>query len=120
MRFLLLLPAWVVLAISEPSLVHSCPTHGMPAQHHDVASRDPHAGHSASHSHDSAPSKKHNCTCIGCCTLATGALVPSSHLVVVATVALDEAVVPDAPARVPHRDAHLLLPFANGPPTQRA
>jgi len=120
MRFVLLLPVWLVLAIGEPSLAHSCPTHGIPVPGQSSATHDAHAGHSPAHSHDSAPQRKHSCTCIGCCTLAGGALLPNAPLVVAATVALRDPVGRDAPALVSHGDAQLLLPFANGPPVQRA
>jgi hypothetical protein len=121
LRFALLLPLWLVFAVGEPSLVHSCPTHGgaagagvAVAEHSGHG--EAHAPHHASHSHGGAPQGKHYCTCIGCCTIAGGAVLPHTSVVSIGAVIVGQSALPNAPSRVSHRDAHLLLPYANGPP----
>lgn len=117
MRFALLLPLWLVLAIGEPSLVHSCPMHGAAGLQH--GSGDPHAahaGHAPVDSRPEAPPPTHNCSCIGTCTMGAGAVVPPVAVALVAGVSFVEPLSPATRVQHARYEADRLLPYPNGPP----
>ena len=82
-----MLAFWFPLIAGEPGVLRTCPTHGGVAAtspQHEQAT--PAGGHAASHmhhvasqvsddGHHSAPGHSHHdCTCIGCCCVASGVL----------------------------------------------
>jgi hypothetical protein len=113
MRLILLVPVWLALTTGEPELLHSCPMHHAAAQ----VNAHSHAGHApAAPAHGSHKV----CSCVGPCSI-TIAWAPRPTAVSVAAVVTDSHVAqPNAAIRHAARNAERLLPFANGPPTQRS
>jgi hypothetical protein len=101
-----------VFAIGEPNLVHRCPMHDTAGAH------DAHGEHAAHGQHGSqpAPHSHQCCSCIGACTTAAGAVVPTVALVPTAIVSLADPAAPATQVQFARFEAQRVLPYANGPP----
>jgi len=128
--FAMLLVAWFTALVAEPVTLHPCPMHdGVLLM---MSSQSQMAGHAMDMSamahehttpqadHDQMPGHQqggqHQCTCLGTCTAASSAGLPSAH-VTLASALVVHAHNPGLPdyRYVPVAAQHV-LPFAHGPP----
>lgn len=105
------------LAIGEAGLGHSCATHWSVPVSSDAG--DPHAAHGgdAGDNATDPPASHGSCTCVGACSAAAGATIPTTPVSPSASILGErEPIAPDAAIRVAAVNANRLLPYANGPP----
>lgn len=111
---------WLVVSLSEPAFLHSCPVHSLGSGAHraNVVLQA-----FATHHHDWTDStapvnghETHNCTCIGSCCCATpiGLAAPRVLAAVSEPTAFRDTGLPEY-AYLPVAADHV-LPFQNGPP----
>lgn len=113
--FAAVLLAWLSVVTIEPLEIHTCP------MHRESATGAPHAMHSMAHHGPETPTRKNRsnqCTCPGeCAATDTSAAITSARLTLPKSA---EHRAPRVIARaiaVGDRSVPLLLPFANGPPS---
>ena len=113
---------WLALVMGEAGFVHHhCPMHDgpLPAAH-GSDSHASHEGHNAGHgqSDTSGHDGQHACTCIGACSIASGALaVEARPALPIAAIKHVEASAPRATNEfVVARRIPFAQPFPNGPP----
>jgi hypothetical protein len=118
---------WFPLVTGEPGILATCPAHGATSAMLAHAPSD--AGHGASHMHHaasqggesrhhSAPGHNHkDCTCIGCCCAASGAL-RAPELPAVELAVVEYQVAPSVPSveSLPRPAPEFSRPYTTGPP----
>jgi hypothetical protein len=112
--------AWVLVILTSPVALWSCPAHGdqHAAMAHDMAQMHlPQGPHDAGHGHQHS----HQCTCPGCCCGVAAVGLTPGRLVALPVVPVTIVAQTPAPALGAPRNTqtHLRLPLPLGPPAIR-
>jgi hypothetical protein len=119
-----LLALLLLLAVGEPLALHACPMHdgvvptASPASASTTGDHAAHAAHAVAQTGQPADGHDgdHQCSCLGHCAAAAGAVLPGAQAVRWQVLVSRRAEPPAPEHRVARASADHLLPFANGPP----